>query len=604
MRTNGRWRRKMDTKIPTKKKKKSPQKKQHTGFRRIGTKLYALVALLAIVGMAAMLYLAGVLVDLSESNREIITREAADIEEISAIGREFSYINGQVMIHVLTTREQAMDEAAEKVNAKLADLDTRIESFDARLSEEDERREAFGKLEANYIRYKDTVAHLLETSKVNKSHASKTATSSLSVFGEDTELYINTILEQTDARLDECRQQVQSYERQIPFAIGASCVLLLLTVVIIVIMTQQGVIRPLRKVTKQLRKIMGDIAESKGDLTVRIQVKSKDEIGQLAGNINAFLELFQSIIAGIIHSCEVLSNQREKVGSNVSQAEQGADDTSATFEELAAGMAEVSANVSTVGGNTRDVENSVEAMAREVEAGSRYAESIKEKADAVERQAVESRQEVNDLVSHIGETVAKSVEESRQVTRITELTEEILGIANKTNLLAINASIEAARAGEAGKGFAVVADEVRKLADNSRSTAGNIQEISAEVVDSVEELAANASRLLEFVNSRVLADYAVLEETGAQYATAAATIDGIMEKFRSASGELLEVVKNVTSANERITNTVGESADGVNSVVDNTVQLAGGMKEISAALTGVNQVVGELLDSVGYFIKY
>ncbi len=588
-----------------KEKKGTPKpKKMGTGFQRIGAKLYALVLVLAVVGLAAILYLAGVLVDLSENNRQIITSEAAEIESISEIGRDFSYINGQVMNHVLTTREQPMDEVAAIVNSRFTKLDEEVAKFDEKLAEDDERRDAFGKFEANYIRYKDTVTHLLETSKVNKQQAAKTATSSLSVFGEDAELYINTILEQTSLRLEERRQEIQHAEAQIPAAIALSVILLFLTVVVIVIRTQMSVINPLRRVTGQLRQLMSGIEEKQGDLTTRIRVKSKDEVGVLAENINDFLELFQGIIAGIIQSCEELSERRKKVGEYVLRAEHGADDTSATFEQFAAGMDAMSTNVSSVGENTRNVEGSVEAMAKEVEEGSKYADTIKKKAEVIEKKATESKQEVTNLVGHIGETVTQSVEESRQVTHITELTEEILGIANKTNLLALNASIEAARAGEAGKGFAVVADEVRQLADNSRSTAGNIQQISEEVIDSVEELAQNASSLLAFVNDRVLADYDVLEETGAEYAKAATTIDGIMEKFGKASDELLEVVKNVTGANASITNTVAESAHGVNDIVDNTVQLADGMKEIGTALNAMNQVVEDLLESVGAFIKY
>ena len=508
------------------------------------------------------------------------------------------------MNHVLTTREQTMDAIAETINTRLADMDVKVAEFDARLSQEDERRTAFEKFSGDYERYKGTVDYLLEISKMNKKQAGLASTSNLNLFAENTEKYINDIIELTDEQLTYRRQQTDSYAAQIPVTIAICCIMLFVTTAIIVVITQRGIVKPLKRVTRQLRQIMDGIRQNEGDLTMRIDVRSQDEIGQLAESVNSFLDLFQNIIAGIIRSCDELSGQQKTVGNNVDRAEQGADDTSATLEELAAGMQEVAANVTTVNSNTRDVESSVDAMTKEVEEGSRYAESIKGKADAVERQAVESKKEVTSMIQHIDAAVSCSVEESKQVSRISDLTEEILGIANKTNLLALNASIEAARAGEAGRGFAVVADEIRQLADNSRNTANNIQQISVEVVSSVEELASNASRLLEFVNSRVLADYETLEETGVEYAKAAATIEGIMGRFQAATEQMLQVMRSVTSANEGITLTVNESTQGVSNVVNNTAQLAGGMKEISAALNGVNQVVGELLDSVSCFTKY
>lgn len=585
----------------TKLEKTKPRK---TVIRKIGIKIYAMVAVLVVVALAGMSFLAQILTEISAINRQIISTEVVDIEKISEIGREFSYINGQVMNHVLTEREQSMESITENIYTCLGEMDAKVAEFDARLSADDERRADFEKFTGNYERYKGTVDYLLKISAMNKKQAGLAATSNLNLFAENTENYIDDIVEATDAMLTERRAQMSAYASKIPTAIALSCLIVVSTTLVIVLVTQKGIVKPLKRVTRQLKRIMQDIRNNEGDLTARIEVRSRDEIGQLALSVNAFLDLFQNIIAGIIRSCEELSVQRNAVGKNVDKAKQGAGDTSATLQQLAAGMEEVTASVTTVNENTKEVKESVDAMTREVEDGRRYAEGIKAKADAVEKQAVESKKEVTSMIRSIDEAVSSSVEESKQVTRITGLAEEILGIANKTNLLALNASIEADRAGGAGRSFAVVADQIRQLASNSKNTANYISEISVEVVESVEELAVNASKLLEFVNNHVLADYAVLEDTGAEYAQAAAAINDIMESFHMATEGLLDVVRSVTSANEDITVTVTESTNDVTNMVDNTVQLAGGMKEISAAFNGVNWVVGALLDSVSCFVKY
>lgn len=116
------------------------------------------------------------------------------------------------------------------------------------------------------------------------------------------------------------------------------------------------------------------------------------------------------------------------------------------------------------------------------------------------------------MVIEMTELLQASMENSKKVTRINDLTNDILEISSQTNLLALNASIEAARAGEAGKGFAVVAEEIRILADNSRETTNSIQEISKMVTGAVEGLADNAEEMMRYVNETILGDYDSMSE--------------------------------------------------------------------------------------------
>ena len=165
-------------------------------------------------------------------------------------------------------------------------------------------------------------------------------------------------------------------------------------------------------------------------------------------------------------------------------------------------------------------------------------------------------------------------------------------ITNQTNLLALNASIEAARAGEAGKGFAVVADEIRQLADNSRNTANSIQEISEEVVSSVEQLAVSSDKLLEYVTSNVQADYDKFVTASAQYLEDADTLENMMADFENKTSNLLESSAHVGSKIVEISDTIEEEKNRVEAFSGSVDKVLSNMDEIQEC-TNVNEAVSK-----------
>ena len=170
------------------------------------------------------------------------------------------------------------------------------------------------------------------------------------------------------------------------------------------------------------------------------------------------------------------------------------------------------------------------------------------------------------------------------VQKIKDCMAQIISIANQTNMLALNASIEAARAGEQGKGFAVVADEIRKLADESRNTANGIQNISKMVTESVENLAGNAGKMLDFVNQDVLNDYKGMVESGETYNEDAVQMNEMMQDLQSVAENLRRAANEISEAADGVSNAVNQSAAGVSNAAEYTSELAGHM-------TGINESV-------------
>lgn len=586
-------------------KGKRQRKKDNTGKRKrgvgIGIKIMGLLLLLAITAISCVGVLVWTLQSVIGTSDQIVSEQVAEQEKISGLSRQFTYINSQVLTHVMTTNSVTMDTLSEKILQDIADMEQKIEEFGALLSEGDERKEALDSASAELAKYRKTVESLLVTSAENKTQAYVSATSNLPMFNEHIENYMNRMLEITAQEMEQAQGQMEQSAARVPGIISVASIALLVVVIVIMLGLRLWVIGPVKKATKQVDELVEGIRCNKGDITKRIHVGSRDEVGRLAIAINDLVAQMQIIIRAITEGCGQMEEKQADIISNVEKVNATADHTMQNLGIMSEGMQLVTGAIDGVQQDTGVLDHTVENMLEVAQNGRDYAADIKEKAGKMKATAVESKQEATLVMKEIDTAMTESIANSRQIHKITELTEEILGIAGTTNLLALNASIEAARAGEAGRGFAVVAEEIRKLADSSRESANNIQEISNRVVESVEELSENATRLLEFMNTRVMKDYDALEDTGSNYHEAADHVDEMMNEFRRKIDELLSVLQNVNTANTQMEATVGDSTEKLSAVEKNNQGLQQEMKDISYAVEELAASVGQLKESIRCF---
>ena len=586
-------------------KGKRQRKKENAGKRKrgvgIGIKIMVLLLLLAITAISCVGVLVWTLQSVIGMSDQIVSEQVAEQEKISGLSRQFTYINSQVLTHVMTTNSVTMDTLSEKILQDIADMEQQIEEFGALLSEGDERKEALDSASAELAKYRKTVESLLVTSAENKTQAYVSATSNLPMFNEHIENYMNRMLEITAQEMEQAQGQMEQSAARVPGIISVASIALLVVVIVIMLGLRLWVIGPVKKATKQVDELVEGIRCNKGDITKRIHVGSRDEVGRLAIAINDLVAQMQIIIRAITEGCGQMEEKQADIISNVEKVNATADHTMQNLGIMSEGMQLVTGAIEGVQQDTGVLDHTVENMLEVAQNGRDYAADIKEKAGKMKATAVESKQEATLVMKEIDTAMTESIANSRQIHKITELTEEILGIAGTTNLLALNASIEAARAGEAGRGFAVVAEEIRKLADSSRESANNIQEISNRVVESVEELSENATRLLEFMNTRVMKDYDALEDTGSNYHEAADHVDEMMNEFGQKIDELLSVLQNVNTANTQMEATVGDSTEKLSVVEKNNQGLQQEMKDISYAVEELAASAGQLKESIRCF---
>ena len=570
-------------------------------MRKIGFKFASAIIVLALISIISLGLLANSMTAISQSSQDIMNNEVEKINLIHGIYEDYLDMYMNVYAHVNAKLLRTMDKRAEDIVERRAQMWESMEAYKAKITSE-ETQGVYNSLEGRLVSFDSYVDAIIEVSREgDKERANNLIANNLGMLNNTIANSMNDLLEFSDAELDAGKTYLQGKAESSYVLIASVIVILLVTAVLVLIIANRIIVMPIQKIAKVINGMIEDIHNNKGSLTERVPVQTKDEIATLAAGVNEFLDILQDVIGGVMSCSDEINRQQMHVNEVVEETNQNAGDTSATMEELAASMEEVSATVGYVSENTREAGASVEEVVSQAVSGTKFAEEIRNRAEELRKLAQNSRATADGMIKEFDVSLNASIEDSRQIEKIGNLTADILSIASKTNLLALNASIEAARAGEAGKGFAVVADEIRMLADSSKQTAGNIQQISAGVVAAVMTLAENAGSLVKFINERVMPDYEILERTGEQYLNDSITVDRMMGEMRESMENIGGMMRTVAESNENIASNVRESAQGVGGVVDNTAALAENMKGIVEALNQVSDVVSHLSEQTACF---
>lgn len=376
--------------------------------------------------------------------------------------------------------------------------------------------------------------------------------------------------------------------------IGGICLILAILILTIIV----------SRITKGLMQVNAkiyDLVHNEGDLTQKLDVRSGDELELIAGNVNELLAYIRKIMIGISSGSMRLMSSSRKMVDHLSSADESITDVSATMQEMSAAMEETTSSLNQITEAIDEIYSSVERIAGSADAGKVSSKEMESRASGANDAAAEGEKKANIETEKMAASLNEKIAKSKSVEQIEILTSNIIEITEQTNLLALNASIEAARAGEAGRGFAVVADEIGKLAGNSADAAAKIRQVSAEVIQAVDELAEGSQQMIEFVRNSTEEGFGGLVATSENYAIDANAMRAMMEQFAQTAEELRSTMDGIRESISAVNIAVEESAKGIAGVSESSVQLTGNVNDIQSEASDNNGIAEDLAKEVGKF---
>ena len=345
----------------------------------------------------------------------------------------------------------------------------------------------------------------------------------------------------------------------------------ILWITLLIIVSVVGSILAISKMTiitpiRRLVEIVKNIAEGEGDLTVRVNIKSQDEISELATGLNEFIQKLHNLIRIVVENVSFLSEELTKFSSITNSIYSATNQVATDSQNADKSTVESAIEINAVSEITHKTDNKIQEIVNSIRAISQTTTDISEQSFEAEKL---TKNAIN-IGNQALEQVNRLSDSAKEITGISEV---IINILDKTDLLALNATIEAARAGEAGKGFAVVASEVKDLAQQSNQAIGEIQKVIkandsdiSNTIHAIQEFSRVTTSLDEFISTvinGIMQQNTISNEISVQFEL---ILEGIQEinqsmvKGAAATSDASKKVKDVFQQNAEISKISSELA--------------------------------------------
>ncbi|WP_446680254.1 methyl-accepting chemotaxis protein [Bacillus rugosus] len=357
----------------------------------------------------------------------------------------------------------------------------------------------------------------------------------------------------------------------------------------------------IRSITTPLKQLVGSSKRiSEGDLTETIDIRSKDELGELGKSFNNMASSLRSLIHTIQDSVDNVAASSEELTASAAQTSKATEHITLAIEQFSNGNEKQNENIETAAEHIYQMNDGLTNMAQ-------ASEVITDSSVQSTEIASEGGKLVHQTVGQMN-VIDKSVKEAEQVVRgletkskdITNILRVINGIADQTNLLALNAAIEAARAGEYGRGFSVVAEEVRKLAVQSADSAKEIEGLIIEIVKEIN----TSLGMFQSVNQEVQTGLDITDKTEISFKRISEMTNQIAGELQNMSATVQQLSassEEVSGASEHIASISKESSAHIQDIAASAEEQLASMEEISSSAETLSSMAEELRDMTKRF---
>jgi methyl-accepting chemotaxis protein len=533
---------------------------------KLKTKLISSFFLLAII--ASVIGIVGItqVREISDADKLMYESMTIPLVELGNIQSDIQGIGGALYALVLTDDPKEEREYSQQIEELLASSEEQMAAFEKTILSQAVRDkfDDFVKIRKEYV---PLLRHVID----------------LASAGKDDEAYKYAKLEGAPVRkrmvealnkLDELKKTTAKETSESNTQLASSATTISTVVMIIGIISALGLGLFLSRAIGEPVKVLASQAEviASGDLTVHVEQKSQDEIGQLAGAFKRMVDGLRDTIGAVGEASSAVASASSEISSSTEEMAAGAQEQTSQAGEVASAVEEMTKTI---------VENSKNASGTADTA--KQAKQAAEQGGEVVEETVRGMKRIADVVNRSAETVKALGKSSNQIGEIIGVIDDI---ADQTNLLALNAAIEAARAGEQGRGFAVVADEVRKLAERTtkatKEIAGMIKAIQADTAGAVSSMAEGTEQVDEGIK---LADKAGVS----------------LKEIVTVSQKVTDMVSQIAAASEEQSSASEQISKNVEAISSVTNETASGIQQIARASEDLNRLTENLQGLIARF---
>lgn len=358
----------------------------------------------------------------------------------------------------------------------------------------------------------------------------------------------------------------------------------------------RGIRRPIQTLTEELKAL----SEGNGDLTKRIAIRGKDEVAEMTQYFNSFIGDIHGIVSDISKISRVLSENMNAITNTTDELTRATEMIAGSSMEVAEGSVIQNSKLEDLGNLVNQLKEDISGVSHRANQTLRSSEMSEESVIAGNAQVKIQSDELVSFVSSINDASQMVEELNRSSEAIKAIIGLIHSISSQTNLLALNASIEAARAGEAGRGFAVVADEIRKLAEETSESAKKINDIVSSIGDKTHNVKTSMDSLVERTKIQESSMETMKKELEKILTRTAITLSkskDILEISSKVDGEFQTIIHAASEIHGVARQNAANTQDVASAVQEQTASF----EEVSANISAINDMAGELSNIVGRF---